>query len=77
LIDSWASPLSVAERANRCARRRKRSYTPRHGELAVPALRHAPAGGIPVLGLFAILDELLELLALPARRRGHPGHLRR
>jgi len=54
-----------------------RSYTPRHGELAMPALRHAPAGGVPVLGLLAILDELRDLLAFPTGRRGSAGHLRR
>jgi hypothetical protein len=78
--NAWSNPVghdsSATTLKNRCARRAKRSYTPRHGELALPALRHAPAGGVPVLGLFAILDELRDVLAFPAQRRRCAGHLR-
>jgi len=42
------------------------------GPVALSALRHAPAGDVLLLGLFAVFDHLFDVPAVPAcRRRSH------
>ena len=76
VINISSSSAGSAARRRCAARRGHRDYHSRHGPVAVPALRHAPARRGTVLGLQALLHQLRHVPPLPGIGRGPDRLLR-